>query len=42
MLQRRRTHVVHVDLLGGTGSSVLVVGSDVEFVTGVDGDLSSA
>lgn len=33
------THVVHVDLLGGTGLGVSLVGGDPEFVTGFNRDL---
>lgn len=36
------TYVVHVKVLGVTGSSVLLVSGDVELVSSLDRDLSSA
>jgi hypothetical protein len=38
----RETHVVHVKVLGVTSSSVLLVSGNVELVSSLDRDLSSA
>jgi hypothetical protein len=40
--ERKETHVVHVYVLGVTGSSILLIGSNVKLVSSLDRDLSSA